>query len=107
MLHGEVPKIPWTVGSHRSMRRLRLNVFLAFRCFGVRHFCNPDEEDLGHFALKIPKSRNVTWLWSRDVAPEEVAISTFRHFNISGYGRSKDQEPSAAETVELRILKSR
>jgi hypothetical protein len=55
-LRGEVPKIPWIVGSHKSMRRLRLNVFSAFRRFGVRHFGNPDDKELGHFALKTLKS---------------------------------------------------
>jgi hypothetical protein len=37
------------------------------------------------------------------VVPEEASIS---HFGISGSGRSKDQEPSAAGIVGSRISKS-
>jgi hypothetical protein len=81
-LRGEVLKILWTVRSHRSVRRLRVNVFSTFRHFGVRHFRNPDDKELGHFALKTPKSRNVTCPWSRDVVPEEATIL---EFNISAF----------------------
>jgi hypothetical protein len=77
----------------------------AFRHFRVRHFGNPDDKELGHFALKTPKSRNTTCPWSRVVVTEEAAISGV-HFGISGSGRSKDQEPSAARIVKSRILKS-
>jgi hypothetical protein len=56
--------------------------FSAFRHFRVRHFRNPDDKELGHFALKTLKSRNTTCLWSRVVVPEEAAISAFWHFGV-------------------------
>jgi hypothetical protein len=102
MHRGEVPKILWTIESHRSVRRLRLNIFLEFRRFEVQHFKNLDDEELGNFSLKTQNLRNATCLWSRVVALEEATISTFQHFGISGSRRSKDQNPSAARIMRNR-----
>jgi hypothetical protein len=55
---------------------------LAFRHFRVRHFGNLDDKELGHFALKTPKSPNATCPWSKVVVPEEAAISAFLHFGV-------------------------
>jgi hypothetical protein len=44
--------------------------------FGVRHFGNSEDKEPGHFALKTPKSRNATCLWSRVVVMEEAVTWT-------------------------------
>jgi hypothetical protein len=45
--------------------------------FRVRHFRNPDDKELGHFALKTLKSQNMTRSWNRVVVTEEATISAF------------------------------
>jgi hypothetical protein len=61
---------------------VKAECLLEFQNFGVRHFGNPDDKELGHFALKTPKSRNATCPWSKVVVPEEAAILAFRYFRV-------------------------
>jgi hypothetical protein len=53
--------------------------------FKVRHFKNPEDKELGPFALEIPKSQNATHLWRR----KRPRISTFQHF---GFQRVEESE---------------
>jgi hypothetical protein len=49
----------------------------VLRHFGVRLFGNPEDMEPGYFALKTPKSQNVTYLWSR-TAVIDFGISAFQ-----------------------------
>jgi hypothetical protein len=81
----ENPMDHWISESVRRKAETLL-VGFHFRHFGVRHFGNPDDKELGHFALKTPKSRNATCPWSRVVVTEEATISEFDISAFQGLG---------------------
>jgi hypothetical protein len=63
-----------------------MNFFMEFQHFGVQHFRNLDDKELGHFTLKTLKSRNMVCPWSRVVVMEEETISEFNILTFQGLG---------------------